>query len=217
MTDDLYRDWAAAYVLGALEPDERAEYETHLEECRRCRADVVDFAPVPSLLAGLRESDVAPRSVDLVDAAATAAAGNRDRVERSRRRWRMVAAAAAVVALLVGVISTVRSDDDPSPDFAGTDLALVSDVDATGFIRVSDRPWGTFILIDLFGVPQRDGYAMWTVSTDGEWDQVATWAWSEDGTCGVPGATPLHPGEIERIVITGAADARDALVTGLSR
>ena len=33
-----YADWDSAYVLGALEPAERREYEAHLERCERCRA-----------------------------------------------------------------------------------------------------------------------------------------------------------------------------------
>jgi hypothetical protein len=39
-----------AYVLGALEPAERAAMERHLSGCRSCREEVVSFAPLPGLL-----------------------------------------------------------------------------------------------------------------------------------------------------------------------
>lgn len=39
-----------AYVLGALEPAERAAIERHLSGCRSCRDEVVSFAPLPGLL-----------------------------------------------------------------------------------------------------------------------------------------------------------------------
>ena len=35
---DPYAEWDAAYVLGALSPAERLEFEGHLSGCGRCRA-----------------------------------------------------------------------------------------------------------------------------------------------------------------------------------
>jgi anti-sigma-K factor RskA len=42
---------AAGYVLGALAPDERAEFAAHLSECADCRAEVYSFTPVVVALA----------------------------------------------------------------------------------------------------------------------------------------------------------------------
>ena len=41
---------SAVYVLGALSPPEREAYERHLVECADCRAEVAEFADLPSLL-----------------------------------------------------------------------------------------------------------------------------------------------------------------------
>ena len=41
-----YADQAAAYALGALTPQERADFEAHLANCARCAAEVRSFAPV---------------------------------------------------------------------------------------------------------------------------------------------------------------------------
>ena len=40
----------AAYVLGALSPNERAAYESHLASCSFCREAVADLALVPDML-----------------------------------------------------------------------------------------------------------------------------------------------------------------------
>lgn len=48
---DPYRRWDAAYVLGALPPSERLEYEDHLTYCSTCRTSVVELAGLPGLLA----------------------------------------------------------------------------------------------------------------------------------------------------------------------
>jgi anti-sigma-K factor RskA len=44
-------DDAAAYVLGALEPREAAEYLQHLTRCVRCREELAGLAPVADALA----------------------------------------------------------------------------------------------------------------------------------------------------------------------
>jgi anti-sigma-K factor RskA len=44
-------DRTAAYVLGALDPAERLEFEAHLADCAVCASDVRSFAPVAGWLA----------------------------------------------------------------------------------------------------------------------------------------------------------------------
>jgi hypothetical protein len=43
-----------ALLLGGLAPAERREFLTHLPECSTCRAEIVELAPLPSLLGRLR-------------------------------------------------------------------------------------------------------------------------------------------------------------------
>ena len=69
MTADPYARLDAAYLLGALDADERLAYEAHLAICRRCRAGLAEISAIPSLLARLDESvfaappEVAPTPV----------------------------------------------------------------------------------------------------------------------------------------------------------
>ena len=50
---DRYWHWAAVYVLGALDPGERGEYETHLAICAKCSAAVAEFSGLPQMLDAL--------------------------------------------------------------------------------------------------------------------------------------------------------------------
>ncbi|HKW41021.1 MAG TPA: anti-sigma factor [Gemmatimonadales bacterium] len=51
MTDHQWLELAAPYTLGALTPDERTGFETHLTECATCRAEVHALREVTGLLA----------------------------------------------------------------------------------------------------------------------------------------------------------------------
>jgi hypothetical protein len=50
---DNFRDWDAAYVLGALSADDRRAYERHLQTCPACSTAVAELAGMPGLLAKL--------------------------------------------------------------------------------------------------------------------------------------------------------------------
>ena len=46
-----WTEYAASYALGALDPDERAAFETHLAGCAACRSEVQSYQEVTGLLA----------------------------------------------------------------------------------------------------------------------------------------------------------------------
>jgi anti-sigma-K factor RskA len=46
-----WTEYAASYALGALDPAERAEFETHLAGCAACRSEVQSYQEVTGLLA----------------------------------------------------------------------------------------------------------------------------------------------------------------------
>ncbi|WP_091315579.1 zf-HC2 domain-containing protein [Amycolatopsis tolypomycina] len=104
---DPYGEWDAAYVLGALSPGERREYEQHLACCGSCAAAVASFAGMPGILSVVpRETTVellgpvVPRGSllpGLVRAART-----------SRRRARARLAAALAGAALAGAVAGSR-------------------------------------------------------------------------------------------------------------
>ena len=60
---DKFAQWDAAYVLGALSPGERREFEEHLASCPACRAAVSELAALPGLLAQISPADAAMLSL----------------------------------------------------------------------------------------------------------------------------------------------------------
>jgi anti-sigma-K factor RskA len=103
----------AGYVLDALEPDERAEFEAHLPGCEVCQAEVEELEGLPTLLDQAAPpvevpADLKQRTFAAVDQAAAAAAADR----RKRRRWRLVGVPAA--ALLIVLAAFVGYTLSPS-------------------------------------------------------------------------------------------------------
>lgn len=56
---DRFLEWDGAYVLGALSPSERREYERHLAGCAACQRAVSELAGMPGLLAQVAAEDAA--------------------------------------------------------------------------------------------------------------------------------------------------------------
>jgi len=112
---DRYREWDAAYVLGALSAEDRHAFERHLATCSACAGAVAELAGLPGILAGLPAAE----AVAITEAGDAGAADDHLRaalhqpglvqrlagaaVTRTRRnRVRLAlagAAAAAVIAL----------------------------------------------------------------------------------------------------------------------
>jgi len=157
-------EWDAAYVLGALDAEDRRAYERHVAVCDRCRAAVADLAGMPALLAlvpagevpgfvapGADEADVAGAQgvaapANVVDLGAVAARLRRGQV---RRRW--TAAAVAAGLLVVGggagwaVSSAVGPDGGSSVSASATtvNLAPVGGSGVTAELSLDPVAWGT--------------------------------------------------------------------------
>ena len=200
-----YREWSAAYVLGALESSERREFETHLAECEACRHDVSSFAPIPGMLARVESPDSDPAPRRIADQAVARVRAEWVAVVQSRRRWRLatvVAAAVAVVALVLPAIP----DDQPQT----RTLSLDPGTPTVGQIALEAKGWGTELTIALDDLPRHDRYVAWVITRDGEWQQVAVWGPTPAARARLTGASSYQTGELERVVITSAD--RDATI-----
>lgn len=204
MSHETYREWAGAYVLGALDPSERREFETHLGECAECGAAVASFAPLPGLLARVNAEDLEPLPERTLKAAASQARSEWRQLYRSRRRWRVVAASAAVAAVAAFVVPNLGgSSTDP--------LVIADGAQATGEITIQDRAWGTSIHIELDDLPDRDEFIAWAIDESGKPQWVASWSATGTGAAVLEGSSSLHAAEVTRIVIT-SGDPDDVLL-----
>lgn len=218
-----FDEWDAAYVLGALSPSERREFETHLEECERCRAAVAELGALPGLLGRLGEArafalleepgDETPLlgpPADLVE-----------RIERSdrsrRRRSRLavlggLAAAAAIAAVLALVIPSIVAPD-ATPAVAAELAAADDGVPVQASVELTPFGWGTRIDMECAyhpGAAGADGpygpveYAMWVVDRDGAETALSTWMAAPEGTVAVSAGTALALNEIAEIEVRSA-------------
>jgi anti-sigma-K factor RskA len=204
---DRFRDLTAAHVLGALDPEDRIELEDHLRDCQRCRADTIDFAPLPALLGLIDPPDLAEEDPTadhhLADGVVAGAREDLARLRSSRRRWRTAAAAllaGAAVVLAIAVVSVLLEDGDDGRD--PIELAIDSVEGITGDVVVDERSWGTYVHLSVEGLPERDLYRLWAVDRAGAWHEAGTWLPTADASARLGGSTHLRLADIDRLVVT---------------
>lgn len=119
-----------AYVLGALSPAERQDFERHLDDCPRCAQSVRELAGLPGLLARVDADVLQPTPADAVPGSAPDSSPVPEtllpslvRAARRRQRRRSfvtaAAAAAAAVTVAVGSYAVVGVLDGAATPVAG--------------------------------------------------------------------------------------------------
>jgi putative zinc finger protein len=162
------------YVLGAIEPSERAQVDEHLATCADCREELASLAGLPALLRRVPTPEAERLAVgDAEDAAPAETPPDHvlpsllARTARARRvrRWRALAAAAAVVVLALGAGAAVATLAGPgqagqSPSISAQGHAAwhtVSAVDSrTGAsltVKYAPESWGTTMSVRVSGIP----------------------------------------------------------------
>ena len=178
------------YVLGAIDPAERALVDAHLATCRDCRDELAGLASLPALLArvnpeelsrieteGGQPADLEPPP-ELIGTVLDLAAAR-----RRRTRWRYLATAAAAVALVFGVFGglAARSPGVPADRFSPGGAAWAKTTAAntatgtTAAVYYADEDWGTAFAAKVQGIPVGTTCKMWVTYTDGTRAYVTAW------------------------------------------
>ncbi|GAA1589096.1 zf-HC2 domain-containing protein [Kribbella sancticallisti] len=211
---DPYREWDAAYLLGALSPKERRDYEEHLKTCPECSAEVASLAGVPGTL------KVLPDDRAMATIAATPPnllPGLVRKVQRERRQWRfrlaaVVAGVAATAAVAGGVVTGSLTDDTPQGDTVVLTQTVASKLTADA--RLVDEPWGTTIEIscryDELATPSERarGYELYVTDEAGKATLLASWTAAPGTTVKPATTTKLHRNQIKGLDIRGAESGR---------
>ncbi|OLR91554.1 anti-sigma factor family protein [Actinokineospora bangkokensis] len=191
-----------AYLLGALDPAERADFEAHLAGCADCRAELVRLSPLPGLLHRVGVEDfedaVEPTAADLavVPAPAPAAPG------RWARHRVLLSAAAAVVALAVGGVigySLLRAGDPAGPGVSWSATDSTSGVRAD--VQLIDRAWGTEVKLTLRDVPPGKPCKLVVRGRDGNREVAGWWSSSSLQDEVIPGSTSITRSAIDRVEV----------------
>ncbi len=186
------------YVLGAIDPAERALVDAHLATCRECRDELAGLAGLPALLARVNPDEVSRISADDTVGTVTDERPPTEllgtvldlaEARRRRTRWRFLATAAAVVAIaggLFGGLSSATSHTvviNPFPPGAGqwdTAQATSKITGASATIAYSREQWGRTFEVLVDHIPVGTTCQLWVVQADGTRTQVAAWTTARD-------------------------------------
>lgn len=225
--EDRFSTWDAAYVLGALSPEDRREFEEHLAGCTGCQAALAEVAGMPGLLAAVAPEDAAMWSeapVPGTDLAPPDTLLPKMITEiRSRRRRALTAVvgvAAALVLLLSGVaIGRVWPADPP-------DRVAFSPVEASSMTAVADLvpvEGGTEIRLecqygersDPTGTAAYADYSIYVVDDRDRAEDVKNWSAKPNKVMRPEGLTPLSVSKIKRIEVRRSDTGQTVLQTTL--
>lgn len=215
----------AAYVLGALSPAERLEFERHLATCDECSRSIRVLAGMPGLLDLVDASVLADPPADTPLPSTLLPALTRAVEARRRRRTAVVAglaaAAAAVCALSVPLV--LDRDDAPAVSGPGTsgpsttgqdqvethDMAPQGDVPIEATLGLEPVTWGTRMVLtctydkDAIGVelPDHVDYLLYVTDAEGHTEQVGSWTSVSGTTMTVPAATAVTRDELRSVEV----------------
>ena len=188
-----------SYVLGALSPAERQQFEQHLAGCAECSQSVRELAGLPGLLARVDPEILKspPVKEPVPDTLLPALVRQ---VRRNKRRRTLVtsglAAAAAVTVIVVSLAVTNALSGDgtstpaapqPTTDVAvptGRTMVPVGQAPVRATLAFESVAWGTRLDLTCtyftpaaheYGPPRAVEYAMFVRTRDGRTEQVATW------------------------------------------
>lgn len=208
---------AAGWVLGVLDPEESARFETHLGSCPQCQQAVAEFGSAAQMLKSVRpgmqlaEVPEPPPDLQVRTLARVAEAARGGRRNSRWRGWttRMLALAASVIAAAGITIGLLLSAGAPAAAYAlalrpGTGLSA----SASGTVRPADGGWSVQLTADHLPEPgPGDFYQCWWVGAGnrpGHPSRVSagTFTVGPSGTASVQMWTAANPDDFPKVEIT---------------
>jgi len=213
-----------AYVLGALSPSERAEYESHLATCSFCREAVADISALPDLLSRLDAKEFAK----LLDPTLTSGEGHpgaslrdwatsewatlapeakrRKKGKTFRVRVLSTAAAGVLVALgAVGVLAWTRDNAAPAAPPSGPAIAMTAlpgSSPVAASVRLTSSNGGTKVdLLCNYSSAATRPYTFRLIGygPDAEKEQLGSWQASPGAEFSMSAVTHFGRGSLSRL------------------
>jgi hypothetical protein len=180
------RQLLGVYVVGAIDPAERALVDEHLGTCALCRDELAGLAGLPAMLSRVPPADVerlsmaptglpemAEPSAELLNSLL-----RKVTVKRRSRTWRGVAAVAAAALLAAGGTAVATQLTKPAPaHVAGADVASGASASShvAAVVDYSQTPWGsTAMRVKVSGISPGTTCQFWVLGKAG-WSYAGTW------------------------------------------
>jgi Putative zinc-finger len=179
------RQLLGVYVVGAIDPAERAIVDEHLSHCSDCTQELAGLAGLPALLGRVPLTDAEqlaaegaePPSADEPRPELLDSLLRRLAARRQTRMWRGLAAAAAAVVIAVaggvaiGVVASHASDHDYQQEAYGSN----SRTHVTAAVSYQPTVWGTAMRVEVTGVPTGADCTFWVVNARGQRSVAGGW------------------------------------------
>ncbi len=218
------------YVLGAIDPAERALVDGHLATCRDCRDELAGLAGLPALLARVSMEEAVALAVtdgpDIVldempepPRELLATVLDLTAARRRGRRWREAGLGlAAALIIAAGVFGGLRLGAGPGqpPAVAGGALyagnpnggwqsAHGQAGTMTASVKYRSMGWGTQRAAQGPGIPVGTSCQLYAVAAAGDRALVGSWVTDADeGTVWYPGSASLPIGNVKGFQVTVA-------------
>ena len=213
------------YVLGAIDPAERALVDGHLAGCRDCRDELAGLAGLPALLArvaaeeaiALAETDGPPLAEDEGPAPPRELLGtvlDLTAARRRRRRWTEVGlSVAAALIIAAGVFGGLRLDSG-STQAGQSGLAVGAPAGPwetttgqtagmTATVMYRPMGWGTQLAAKVTGIPVGTMCQMWVVGSSGNRMLIGSWVTdNNEGHVWYPLSAAIPSAQVHQFVIT---------------
>lgn len=165
------------YVVGAIDPAERALVDEHLSECAACRDELAGLAGLPAMLSRVPEADVArlagnvaslPERAEPSPELLSSLLGH-VATRRRARMWRGVAVAAAAAVIAVGGTATVMELTGHGSRQPAVDVASGANAAAgiTAHVDYSTAAWGTAMRVQVTGIKAGTACRFWVITGTG--------------------------------------------------
>jgi hypothetical protein len=180
------RQLLGVYVVGAIDPTERAQVDEHLAECQSCRDELAGLAGLPAMLSRVPAADVERLSVlslpeameppdELLNSLIRTVSA-----KRKSRMWRSVAAAAAVAVIAAGGGATAVSQltgSATSGAVAQQEWARATNPadHVSAVVAYAPVRWGTAMRVQVSGIKPGTVCEFWVVGKDKNSEYAGAW------------------------------------------
>jgi predicted anti-sigma-YlaC factor YlaD len=178
------RQLLGVYVVGAIDPAERATVDEHLAQCQSCRDELAGLAGLPAMLSRVPADDVERLKAPVLQLPGAAQPPDellnsllrKVSVKRKSRMWRSVTAVAAAAVIAAGGATAVS---ELTQSATGSGVAAQQGWAKAGHLSAvvdySAVPWGTAMRVQVSGLKPGTVCQFWVIGKNGTSVYAGAW------------------------------------------